>query len=65
MADIRLRVGHFAKTCPEGPILDCANIIIAYYGQLTNRMFFTIACFYHNYLAQVCRRLSDTGQCLD
>ena len=26
MADTCLRVGHFAKTGPEGPILDYANI---------------------------------------
>ena len=35
MADTYLRVGHFAKTGPEGPILDCANIIIVYFGQFT------------------------------
>ena len=32
MADICLRVGHLAKTGPEGPVLDSANnISIVYY----------------------------------
>ena len=39
MADICLRVGHLSKTGHEGPVLDCANIIIAYYGQLTYCMY--------------------------
>ena len=39
MADICLRVCHLARTGPEGPILDCANIIIVYYGHFTYCMY--------------------------
>ena len=41
MADICLRVIHLVKTGPEGPILDCAKIVIVHYGRFTYCMHFS------------------------